>query len=189
MTHNFCPACGEALTIKGKFCPKCGHSLTSTTNQEGITGNQESPQQQVSAKRKKNQWIYIIVALLIAIFAYQFFLKSTPEKVANKFVDAVLTFEFEKAKELVAFSADEYFKDDLNLMIKGLRDDPRAAREKLNELKQEGYVLDKFIVQEKDESKGFVSLTVEMIMKNGDEDTGYIDLIKESGKWKIYDVD
>lgn len=188
MTHNFCSHCGEKVTIEGKFCAGCGQSLT-MVDMNKQASFRESAVPPITTRKKGNKWIYIIIAAIIVIIAYIFFIKSTPEKVAEEFVVSLFEFDFEKSLDLIAFSADEDVKEEFEWLLEETRYDPKGAREELREMREEGYTLEKFIVRDKRQTKYSATLTVDMILKNGDKDSGYIELIKESGKWKIYDID
>lgn len=185
MTQKFCSSCGEKVVGENTFCSDCGQPVTEMSN-EVKSNVQQTPPQPMSQKANHNKWIYIGIAAIIIIIAYFSFTKSTPEKVAEEFVESLFSLDLENAKDLLAASADEDIVDEIEWLLKELRYDPEGAKEELEEIKKEGYTLDKFIVRDETKTKDFATLSVDMSLKNGEEDTGYIELVKESGKWKIY---
>lgn len=188
LTDNFCSHCGEKVNIEGKFCAGCGQSLTKVETEHqpsNLAGTVQSP----PVKRSQKKWMYIGIAAIIAIVVYFFFIKSTPEKVAEEFAESLFAMDVETSLNLIASSAETDIKDEFEWMLGQIESDPEGYKDELKNLKKEGYTLDKFIVRDKVQTKGFVTLTVDMTLKNGEQETGYIELVKESGKWKIYDID
>jgi uncharacterized membrane protein YvbJ len=178
------------LTGEEKFCSGCGQPLTASI-EEKTPNKTEINQPTNPAPKKSNisKWIYIAIALVIAIFAYTSFTKSTPEKVAEEFVESVFSFDFQTAIDLIAHSADEDMAEEIQWMLEELRYDPESAQEELKEMKKEGYILKDVVIRDKSGTKDFTTLYVDMVMENGEKESGYIELVKESGKWKVIYVD
>lgn len=134
-------------------------------------------------------YLYIGIAVAIAIIAYLFVGKNSPEKVAEDFVYKFASFELEDAKKLLTSDGDAWIHDEIDWMIDEMKEYPREAKEQIKQAKEEGFIVKDFKVTDKNKSKRSASITADVTMKNGDEDTVYIELEKESGKWKIIDVD
>lgn len=182
------------LADQVKFCSGCGQPQTSINEEGGqdlvqnIPGINQ-PAGPASKKPNMNKWIYIGIAVVIAFFAYTFFIKSTPEKVAKEFVESVYSFDFENAMALMAFSADDNIVDEIKWVLEELRYDPESANEELKMMQEEGYIIKQLTVRDKTQTKNHARVSIDMVMENGEEDTGYIELVKEDGKWKVTYID
>lgn len=194
MTERFCSSCGQKVTEHVKFCPGCGQAQTpilEEKTQDTIQNDSEIVKQvdPTPKNSKINKWIYIGVAVVIAIFAYTSFTKSTPEKVTKEFIESVYSFDFETTLGHMSLFADEDLVEEFQWLLEEFRYDPESAKEELRELKKEGYVLKNVNIRDTTKTKDSASLFVDMILENGDQDSGYVELVKESGKWKIVYID
>lgn len=178
------------LTGEEKFCSGCGQPLTEAIGVERKNDIGVIPAVDPTPNKSKiNKWIYSAIAVVIAIFAYTSFTKSTPEKVAKEFVEALFSFDIETAVGHISYVADEDITYEFEQMLEEARYDPEGIKEELQEMKREGYILKDVVIRDKSQTKDFTTLFVDMVMQNGEHDSGYIELVKESGKWKIVYID
>lgn len=202
LNKKFCSSCGEMLNNSGEFCTSCGESLMMTNEsktQTSVPNNvqsevQNSPEingtgRSILDKINKNKWIYIAIAVVIAIFAYTNLTKSTPEKVSQEFVEAMFTFEAEKAQSLLSYSADEDLVDEIEWLLENMREYPNDAKDELKEMKKEGFTLKELVIRDESIMKDHATLSVDMVLENGERNPGHIELVKESNKWKIVYVE
>ncbi len=134
-------------------------------------------------------WVYIGIAAAVAIFAYILLGKNSPEKVAEDFVHHFSAFELEDARKLLSKDGDSWIHDEIDWMIDEMKEYPEEYKRQISDAKKEGFVIKNVKITDKDVSKNNASITAEVTMENGDRDTVYVDLIKESGKWKVEDAD
>lgn len=195
MSKQFCSSCGKEIPRGSKFCTNCGNAVgqaseqATPVNMQASTPNQQPQQQQSTPKPNNKMWVYIGIAAAVAIFAYVLLGKNSPEKVAEDFVHHFSAFELEDARKLLSKDGDSWIHDEIDWMIDEMKEYPEEYKRQISDAKKEGFVIKNVKITDKDVSKNNASITAEVTMENGDRDTVYVDLIKESGKWKVEDAD
>ncbi len=175
MSQKFCSKCGSPLQPDSKFCMSCGHSVSPNITEKPVN-------------HSNNKWIFIGVAAVVAILALFMLNKNdSPEKIATKFVEHMSNFEYEKAKDLLARDADEYFKDEIDWIIDEIKDDPSVMDEQKEYAEEYGYKIESFKVTDVDEEEDYAFVYGDITYVNGETESIDIDLLKENKKWKVED--
>lgn len=196
MDKKFCGNCGKDIQAESKFCIHCGASLqVHQTNEQQSNEpqlnqqpvNQYQTNQQPSSDKpfwKKYKWAFAGIAAIVIIFVIVQMQNNKPETVAEKFVEHISNADIDKAYDMIAINADEYFREDFRDMLQYYRQNKQEARREL----MEEMNFKSFSVKDIERyGKSQVSVTGEVYMDDDMEEI-YIDLIKEKGKWKVEDA-
>lgn len=188
MHKQFCSECGSQIPFDSKFCTSCGHPVSASASQPEQQEHVQPSIQPVGGQEQKTnntKWLLIGGAIIIGIIAlFMINSKDSPEKVAEKFVEYMTDFKLEKVKDLLARDADEYLKDDIDLMLESLKNDPTLIEEQ----ESYGYNIKNFKITDVDKGSTYTYVYGTITYMNGETEDIDIDLVKEDGKWKVEDT-
>lgn len=187
MSTQFCSSCGEKIAGDSSFCPNCGKSVNQAAQQATPEITETNDSRTQAAKSKNKIWLYGALAVAAAIFIFVTFVNPGPEKVAEEFVILVGSFEFEKAQKLT--SKHDYMYNEIEYVLEELRSNQVNFKDQLEYAKEEGLVIESLVINDNDQTKDTATIRGVARHKNGDYNDVYMELVKESGKWKVSYMD
>lgn len=187
LKQRFCTNCGNELEEHSGFCSNCGAPLQQVSQLSGhISATSEA-----QPIRKNYKWLGIVLITAIIIFTVFSMQKDNPEKVANTFLEHMVKFDINEAYDMIGFTADTYFRQDFNMAKEFITNNStQAFYDDLEQFKKDGYVFETFQVTEtKTFEKDNIRLYGELKLENNRNVKGFVELVKEKGKWMIADSD